>query len=360
LLIISLINFHIVALGTPVSNIYAPEGAPISAAEIDGVIGTEWNDAGGWVSIDLGILNNIRAKHDSEYLYILLVIGDNTDNPFPEEAHDWAGVDFDLNGDEKTMGDPDSPDDFEYCDYQILGGEDWWGKGVGEDRGSDTSVGGTNDVVAAKGFNTTHTIWEFKKKLNSGDTLGHDIAMDPTQTEVYGKDRIKIALAYQDGKTGKHGYHSSWYLLILTVPPPVTYGADLVKRSAWPEHRHFDRSAELAKGEDLNNTLYGLVRNTGTVNVYVKVKFTIYNTADDTMLGYIDTDPYLLTLAEYEHVLIAGFDTTYWATLLGIDPDMTKYKVRIEAQAWYQDPADLIWKTSPDSGIKTFSFAVVP
>lgn len=146
-------------------------------------------------------------------------------------------------------------------------------------------------------------------------------------------------------------------VLSVTAPPAPVLSADLKKKSAWPEHHHFDRSAEVGRGEDFLNTLYGLVRNTGTDDVNVKVRFTIFTDAGD--IGSIETGPFFLT-AGSETVLEADFDTTYWAGILGINPDTTKYKVRIEAQAWYQDPTDLNWYLSLDSGIKSFSFAVVP
>jgi hypothetical protein len=217
---------------------------------IDGVIGTEWDDAGPWAVTDMGINHSIRAKHDGTYLYILEVVVDNDTEvgPFdPYDIHDWAGVEFDLNGDNIIHGNATYPDDWEFCNYKISGGEDWLTKGFGGGaRDPDTIWGGTNDVTAAKGFNNTHTIWEFRKKLNSGDTNGYDIALDPSQTGIYGKDRIYIALAYQEGKTGKHYGCSHFYLLVLaptqytltinSSPTGVTFTVDGVPQTApWSE-----------------------------------------------------------------------------------------------------------------------------
>ncbi|MFQ6074200.1 MAG: hypothetical protein ACE5KC_03165 [Candidatus Bathyarchaeia archaeon] len=151
-----------------------------------------------------------------------------------------------------------------------------------------------------------------------------------------------------DSDPGKGGSAYEEVITPVPPPPPPAYGADLVKKSAWPEHHHFDRSAEQGRGEDLNNTLFGLVRNTGADDVYVKVFFTIYK--DGSSIGEIETEPYLLTIAEYEYVLTKDFDVTVWGD----------GKFKIEAQAWYQDPADDQWKLSLDSGIKSFRFAVVP
>ncbi|MFQ6127246.1 MAG: carboxypeptidase-like regulatory domain-containing protein [Candidatus Heimdallarchaeota archaeon] len=423
--VLSVSTFYPIVLGAPVGDIQAPQGTSIEDGAIDGTIGTEWDDAGDWVVTDLTIPNKIRAKHDGTYLYILLVVTDDTDERLPLTAHDWTGVEFDINGDEKTMGTTGSPDDAEFCDYQISGGEDWWMTGTGSPRGNDTSVGGTNDVVAAKGFNTTHTIWEFKKKLNSGDSAGYDIAMDPSQTGVYGKDRIEIALAYQDGKTGKHSDHSDWYLLILTVLPqpgwidghvtdsdtgaaivgatvtadaysattdangyykielpPGTYdvaasapdyfsetkpnivvesgatttvnfalepippgvpSATLVRRSAWPEHHHWDES------KDADLTLTGKVHNDGTLSeLTVRVQFDI-SYYDDTWSGTFYTgnatiDPCTivdLTVTVTRTDLAGKFGTYY-----------------VKAQAEYLDPDTGVWVK--DGKIKDTKFKVVP
>lgn len=216
---------------------------------IDGVIGTEWDDAGPWAVTDLGLNESIRAKHDGTFLYILLVVNDTTNNPFvdPVSAHDWAGIEFDLNDDNIIHGTAGLHDDWAFCDYKISGGEDWYTQGFGgSNRDPDTIWGGTNDVAAAKGFNTTHTIWEFRKKLNSGDTNGYDIALDPSQTGVYGKDRIDIALAYQDGGTGKHYGCAHFTLMVLdpaqytltinSSPTGVTFTVDGVPHTApWSE-----------------------------------------------------------------------------------------------------------------------------
>ncbi len=220
---------------------------------LDGVIGTEWDDAGPWAVTDLGLNESIRAKHDGTFLYILLVVSDTTNDPFvdPVSAHDWAGIEFDRNGDQIIHGNATDPattaDDWEFCDYKILGGQDWFTHGFASpNRDADTIWGGTNDVAAAKGFNSTHTIWEFRKKLNSGDTFGYDIALDPSQTGTYGKDRIYIALAYQEGNTGKHYGCSHFTLLVLSPvqytltvnssPTGVTFTVDGVPHTApWSE-----------------------------------------------------------------------------------------------------------------------------
>lgn len=218
LTMLSVMMFYPTVLGNG-SDMSVPLSTPISDVDIDGVIGTEWACVVDSFITDLSVSHYVKAKHDGTYLYILLVVDDNTNDLFnPVAAHDWAGVEFDINGDEQIHGTSASPDDFEYCDYKILGGEDWWGKGfMPINRGNDTSVGGSNDVIAAKGFDGAQTIWEFKKKLNSGDTTGEDIAMDPSQTNTYGKDRINFFLAYQDGATGKHSACSHFDLLILTT-----------------------------------------------------------------------------------------------------------------------------------------------
>jgi hypothetical protein len=134
----------------------------------------------------------------------------------------------------------------------------------------------------------------------------------------------------------------------VTVSAPPVALADLVRRSAWPEHHHFDQSAELGRGEDLINTLYGKVGNLGEADVWVKVVFTIYDGRDGVQLGTLETDPYLLTVEEYIVDLTADFDTTAWGT----------GKFYVEAQCWYDSDGDGTIDTA-GAKVKGFGFAVV-
>jgi len=325
---------------------------------IDGKVSVgEWDDATEYTITLESTTDLVRFKHNGIYLYTLLKVKDATTNHFAEKStpHDWAGIEFDRNGDQSTMGNEASPDDAEFANYMIEGGEDWWMSGSGKPRSDDVSSGGTNDVVAAYGGSVNgYTIWEFIKKLNSSDTKGFDIAMNPDMTG-YGLNTIYIMFAYQQSQPvgKKHSSHSSWHLLYLepTTPPPPAPTAkfgELAKRSAWPEHHHFDQFAELSRGEDLNNTLYALVRkdSLSDTSVMVKVVYAVYN--DSTWVGNISTTEFNLTYAGQEEIIEANFDTQVYGS----------GKYNIIAQVWYDSDCDGIIDKAGET--KMFSFAVVP
>jgi len=355
LFITSLSHFHTTVLAAP--EIIAKYSTNIPT--IDGSVALgEWDDAIEYTITLESTEDSVRFKHDGTYLYTLLKAKDATTNDFVDAAtpHDWAGIDFDRNGDTSTMGSETSPDDVEFANYMIKGGQDWWMKGAGKARSDDVSSGGTNDVVAAYGGSVNgYTFWEFKKALNSSDTAGYDIAMNPDATG-YGLNTINTMFAYQQSQpvAKRHSSCSSWYLLSLesTIPPPppptVKFG-ELAKKSAWPEHHHFDQSAEQVRGEDLNNTLYALVKNDSLSDTAVKVQVVFAPYKD----GYgwvenVSTPLFELTYAGQEQRLEANFDTSVYGT----------GKYYITAQIWYDSDCD---GTIDKAGeIKTFSFAIVP
>ena len=131
-----------------------------------------------------------------------------------------------------------------------------------------------------------------------------------------------------------------------TAPIFIGYprDANLVKRSAWPAHRHFDQSRY---GQ--YNTLYGKVANRGMGDVLVKVLFTIYDEVGQK-LEDVSTAEYPLTVAEGEVILSVDFDTYAHET-------STKYYV--DAQCWFDSDLDGTLE-SAGAKIKSFSFAVVP
>jgi hypothetical protein len=117
--------------------------------------------------------------------------------------------------------------------------------------------------------------------------------------------------------------------------------ANLVARSGWPEHHHFD----VSKDEDAIQTLNAKVKNLGPIDLYVKVAFDIMR--DDAYLITVSTDEVSIapdTIME----LAADFGPL-------IPADAGKYYV--SAKAWYSW-SGTHW--SPGEKIKTFSFAVVP
>jgi hypothetical protein len=117
--------------------------------------------------------------------------------------------------------------------------------------------------------------------------------------------------------------------------------ANLVKRSAWPEHHHFD----VSKDEDGNQTLNAIVKNLDHLDLYVRVVFDIMR--DDALFATVSTDDVVVVaLAQVE--MSADFGPLAPA-------DAGKYYV--SARAWYS------WSGAnwfPGEKVKTFSFAVVP
>lgn len=121
----------------------------------------------------------------------------------------------------------------------------------------------------------------------------------------------------------------------------TTARADLVRRSAWPEHHHF----VVSKDEDAIQTLNAKVKNLDHLDLYVKVVFDIMR--DDALLTTVSTDEVVvtpLTIVE----LSADFGPL-------VPADAGKYYV--SAKAWYSW-SGTYW--SPGEKVKTFSFAVVP
>jgi hypothetical protein len=146
-------------------------GNPIADSQIDGTIGSEWNDAGSYtnVSINPWGIAHIWTKHDGTYLYIAMKFVADSDNPWVAFQ---LGPSFCMstNADGAVFGDDNySPNGYE----DILFTEN---AGVASDASQDgkgaMSVNSSNFVII-----------ELKKPLNSGDVSGKDINW--TQGETY-------------------------------------------------------------------------------------------------------------------------------------------------------------------------------
>jgi hypothetical protein len=119
------------------------------------------------------------------------------------------------------------------------------------------------------------------------------------------------------------------------------FSADLVRRSAWPEHHHY----VVSKDEDEYQTLYGKVRNLGTVEIYVKVVFDV--SKDGAPPERYETDVEVLAPGEIRNL-------TFNLTITNVD--VGKYSVI--ARCHYSPDGDH-WGLLGDK-IKRFSFSVVP
>ncbi len=121
----------------------------------------------------------------------------------------------------------------------------------------------------------------------------------------------------------------------------ITACANLVRRSAWPEHHHF----VVSKDEDAIQSLFTKVKNIGPIDLYVKVTFDIMR--GDTFVTTVSTDEIVVT-PDTIMTLTANFGPL-------VPADAGKYYV--SAKAWYSW-SGTYW--SQGEKVKTFSFAVVP
>lgn len=117
--------------------------------------------------------------------------------------------------------------------------------------------------------------------------------------------------------------------------------ADLVKKKAWPEHRHFD----VSKDEDAYQNLTGKVKNLGPIDLKVYVEFDLVR--DDGYIAVVQTSVVVVS-AGTEVDLVAMF-----GPLMGLD--LGKYAV--VATCWYSYTGTY-W-TQGDHR-KAFSFTLVP
>lgn len=125
----------------------------------------------------------------------------------------------------------------------------------------------------------------------------------------------------------------------------TTAAADLVRRSAWPEHHHFVvHKDEDFNGTCANQTLFGKVKNLGPVDLYVYIGFELVR--DDGFVATVTSDVVVATPGAIVE-LSGNFELN--------STDAGKYAV--SARAYYS------WSGSyfaEGEKVKTFSFAVVP
>jgi len=137
---------------------------------------------------------------------------------------------------------------------------------------------------------------------------------------------------------------------------PPNYEANLVGRSAWKEHAHFDRSkhgdTEVpdAKGTPGYQTLFAKIKNIGDANVTVKAEFRVYKDAYDETWYTTENE------TEPGQIIVLTFD---FAGKDGSPPwDIEDDGLwRIEAKCLYLDPL-AGWQYG--TKVKTTKFACVP
>ena len=135
----------------------------ISDEEIDGIMGSEWNDAGNHADIPIepSATAQIWTKHDGTYLYIAMQFTVDSTNPwvafqFGNPNHMSSGTDGAIFGHD-TLG----PNEYRDISFEGLGS-----------ISADSNQDGVGAILV--GPSNIITV-EMKKPLSSGDSTGDDI-----------------------------------------------------------------------------------------------------------------------------------------------------------------------------------------
>jgi hypothetical protein len=156
--------FAWVELGVGQPEFTAYGGSLVSDAQIDGVIGSEWDDAGKY--LNASIFGNRTAdvwlKHDNENLYLAYRFQADSNDP-------WTAVELTRNG---CMVPNVDGVLFGHNEYSADGYQDMYFVGIGSIR-MDTVQDGKG-TIAVDSSNVVTV--ELKKPLDSGDSAGFDMA----------------------------------------------------------------------------------------------------------------------------------------------------------------------------------------
>lgn len=144
---------------------------------------------------------------------------------------------------------------------------------------------------------------------------------------------------------------------ITVQPPPPIIAGDLIRRSAWPEHHHYDISSDAdpneRHGTPGKQTLYARVGNTGTDTLLAgnyKVVFAVTDQYGDTVpyetVGTVDipVGGYTDLTYDLDASLFSSTEKTIWD---------------VSAQVYYDADGDGFFE-SAGAKIKTFGFHAVP
>lgn len=158
------INANVIMAGAGGADLIAQRGAAISDSAIDGIIGTEWNDARSYTSIPITPAGTagIWVKNDGTNLYVALQFTADSNNPWVAFQFGVTGC-MDANSDGVLLGHTSYAADG-YVDIKYDGTGPILVDSAQHGRGAIT-VGAGNLVTV-----------EVKKPLTSGDTGGGDIA----------------------------------------------------------------------------------------------------------------------------------------------------------------------------------------
>jgi hypothetical protein len=185
-------------------------GNPIGDAEIDGTIGSEWDDAGSYTDVGISPQGtaDVWTKQDGTYLYMAVRFTADSNNPWV--AFLFGGTTCMTAGTDGAV--------FGNDDYAANGYRDVWFGGVGI-IAEDDSQNGTGAITVDSSNQVTA---ELKKPLNSGDTAGRDIAW--TENSTYAM--IIMWNSNGDGSSGGSVHHTNG---------PITPHNIFINTSAVPE-----------------------------------------------------------------------------------------------------------------------------
>lgn len=173
-ILLLLIAFVLLKSAAAQADFNAYNGAAIEDEKIDGVIGSEWDDAGKTTSVALNPEGtaDVWTKNDGTNLYIAVRFTADSINP-------WVAVQ--LGGNSCMEANTDGGI-FGNDNYNVDGYVDIYMSGTGGAKADATQNGRGAINITAQNVVTI----ELKKPLNSGDSAGKDInwAQNATQTLV--------------------------------------------------------------------------------------------------------------------------------------------------------------------------------
>ncbi|MBN1244027.1 hypothetical protein JXA31_00365 [Candidatus Bathyarchaeota archaeon] len=175
LFLIVLLGFLITACATmtPVSaqhDFDAFLGNPISDNEVDGAIGSEWDDAGNYTGVAISPQGTaeVWTKHDGTYLYMAVRFTADSDNPWV--AFLFGGTTCMATGADGAL--------FGHDSYAANGYRDILFNGF-----TSISVDTSQDGTGAMTIDSSNLVTvELKKPLSSGDFDGKDVAWTENST----------------------------------------------------------------------------------------------------------------------------------------------------------------------------------